>query len=178
MLSHLALSDSATPWTVAHQAPLSMEFSRQEYWSELPFPTPGVLPDPGIEPMPAVSPVTLLESIMWWGGSHGCHKQPHFPLVENHLILQEDRHKDNKNIFQCLLCARGPSKSFTDIDPFVIICINPFVWPWSVKLLEQPLAYSKHLNMVLLSLCLSSCSIRWFTTRGKCDYLWQPWHRF
>ena len=40
----------ATPWTVAHQAPLSMGFSRQEYWSGLPFPSPGYLPDPGIQP--------------------------------------------------------------------------------------------------------------------------------
>ena len=40
----------ATPWTVGHQAPLSMEFSRQEYWSGLPFPSPGFLPDSGIEP--------------------------------------------------------------------------------------------------------------------------------
>ena len=40
----------ATPWTVAHQAPLSMEFSRQEYWSGLPFPSPGDLPDSGTEP--------------------------------------------------------------------------------------------------------------------------------
>ena len=39
-----------TPWTVAHQAPLSMERSRQEYWSELPFPTPEDLPNPGIKP--------------------------------------------------------------------------------------------------------------------------------
>ena len=39
-----------TPWTVAHQAPPSMEFSRQEYWSGLPFPSPGDLPDPRIEP--------------------------------------------------------------------------------------------------------------------------------
>ena len=38
-----------TPWTVAHQAPPSMEFSRQEYWSGLPFPSPGDLPNPGIE---------------------------------------------------------------------------------------------------------------------------------
>ena len=36
-------------WTLAHQAPLSMELSRQEYWSGLPFPTPGDLPDPGME---------------------------------------------------------------------------------------------------------------------------------
>ena len=40
----------ATPWIVAHQAPPSMEFSRQEYWSRLPFPSPEDLPDPGIEP--------------------------------------------------------------------------------------------------------------------------------
>ena len=40
----------ATPWTSALQAPLSMGFSRQEYWSRLPFPSPGDLPDPGIEP--------------------------------------------------------------------------------------------------------------------------------
>ena len=39
-----------TPWTVTHQAPLSVSFSRQEYWSGLPFPSPGYLPDPGIEP--------------------------------------------------------------------------------------------------------------------------------
>ena len=41
----------ATPWTVAHQAPLSMRFSRQEYWSRLPCPPPGGLPNPGIKPM-------------------------------------------------------------------------------------------------------------------------------
>jgi len=40
----------ATLWTVAHQAPLSMGFSREEYWSGLPFPSPGDFPDPGIEP--------------------------------------------------------------------------------------------------------------------------------
>ena len=47
-LSHIWLF--ATPWTLACQAPLSMEFSRQEYWSGLPFPFPGDLPNPGIEP--------------------------------------------------------------------------------------------------------------------------------
>ena len=44
------VSDSATPWTVAYQVPLSMGFSRQEYWSGLPSPSPGDLPNPGIEP--------------------------------------------------------------------------------------------------------------------------------
>ena len=45
------MSDSfVTPWTVAHWVPLSMGFPRQEYWSRLPFPSPGDLPNPGIEP--------------------------------------------------------------------------------------------------------------------------------
>ena len=55
-VSHSVASDSFQPRTVAHQAPLSVEFSRQEYWSGLPFPSPGDLPDPGIEPMYPVSP--------------------------------------------------------------------------------------------------------------------------
>ena len=46
----------ATPWTIVHQAPLSMEFSRQEYWSGLSFPPPGDLPDPGITPASLMSP--------------------------------------------------------------------------------------------------------------------------
>ena len=50
------LSDSATLWTILHQAPLSMGVSRQEYWSALPFSPPGNLPGPGTEPM---SPVAL-----------------------------------------------------------------------------------------------------------------------
>jgi len=51
------VSDSfETPWTVAHKDPLSMGFSRQEYWSGLPFLTPGDLPDPGIKPASPVSP--------------------------------------------------------------------------------------------------------------------------
>ena len=48
VLSHVQLF--ATPWTVARQAPLALGFPRQEYWSGLPFPSPGDLPDPGIEP--------------------------------------------------------------------------------------------------------------------------------
>ena len=49
-MSEVRFEGRATPWTVAHQAPLSMEFSRQEYWRGLPFPSPGDLPDPETEP--------------------------------------------------------------------------------------------------------------------------------
>ena len=55
------MSDSVTPWTIACQAPLSMEFSRQEYWSGLPFPSPGDLPDPGIE---HTSPALQADSLL------------------------------------------------------------------------------------------------------------------
>ena len=50
----------STPWTVAHQASLSMGFSKQAYWSGLPFPSPGDLPNPGIEPR---SPVLQADSL-------------------------------------------------------------------------------------------------------------------
>ena len=56
----------ATPWTVAYQAPQFMEFSRQEYWSGLPFPSPWDLPDPGIEPRsPALRADTLPSEPQW-----------------------------------------------------------------------------------------------------------------
>ena len=61
LLSHSVMFNSfATPWTVARQAPLSMGFSRQEYWSELPFPSQGDLPDPGIKP---ASPALQVDSL-------------------------------------------------------------------------------------------------------------------
>ena len=57
VLSHFSrVRCFVTLWTVARQAPLSMGFSRQEYWSGLPFPTPGDLPDPGIKPASLRSP--------------------------------------------------------------------------------------------------------------------------
>ena len=49
-VSHSVLSNSATPWTIAHEAPLSVEFSRQEYWCGSPFPSPGDLPNSEIKP--------------------------------------------------------------------------------------------------------------------------------
>ena len=54
LLSHVQLF--AVPWTIAHQAPVSMEVSRQVYWSGLPLPIPGHLPDPGIESVSLASP--------------------------------------------------------------------------------------------------------------------------
>ena len=60
-LSHVRLF--ATPWTTARQNSLSTEFPRQEYWSGLPFPTPGDLPDPGIDPEAPASPAWQVDSL-------------------------------------------------------------------------------------------------------------------
>ena len=60
----------ATPWTAVCQVPLSMEFSRQEYWNVLPFPTPGDLADPVIKPMSLMSPALagrFLSTSASWG---------------------------------------------------------------------------------------------------------------
>ena len=63
----------ATPWTVVHQASLSMRFSRQEYWRRLPCPPPGDLPDPDVEPRSLMSPALaggLFTTSATWG--EGC----------------------------------------------------------------------------------------------------------
>ena len=67
LLSHVELL--ATPWTVAHQDPVSMKFPRQEYWSGLPFPPPGDCPNPGIEPKFPVSPELQADSLPLSQGS-------------------------------------------------------------------------------------------------------------
>ena len=54
-----------TPWTVAYSAPLSMEFSRQEYWSGLPCPSPGDFPDPKIQPCSRMSPALQADSLLF-----------------------------------------------------------------------------------------------------------------
>ena len=63
MGTYSVVSDFVTLWTIASQAPLSMGFSRQEYWSGLPFPSTGDLPDPGIESMSFMSPALQEDSL-------------------------------------------------------------------------------------------------------------------
>ena len=60
-VAYLCLTFFVTSWTIAHQAPLSMELSRQKYWSELPFPSPGYLSDPGVKPG---SPALHVDSLL------------------------------------------------------------------------------------------------------------------
>ena len=66
-----------TPWTVACQDPMSIGFSRQEYWSGLPFPSPGDVPDPETEPTSCISCVGRQIPYHWATG------KPNFPLNDN-----------------------------------------------------------------------------------------------
>jgi len=81
-----------TPWTIAFQAPLSIGFSRQEYWSGLPFPSPGDLPDPGIE--------------------------PRSPALQAESLPTEVRGKPNKN-FRGEIKSKSYHVSFTKILPYI-----------------------------------------------------------
>jgi len=80
----------ATPWTVAYQAPPSMEFSRQEYWSGLPFPSPGHLPDPGL----SLSAENLVEQRHLWVDSLNYSSKPRVRCVAKafHSHRQSSRH--------------------------------------------------------------------------------------
>ena len=93
-VSRSVLPDSATPWTVARQAPLFVGFSRQEYWSGLPFPLPGDFPNPGIKPkslafqadsLDTPLPETLAQSTSWMSvyGAPGCR----CPIIVTRLVF-------------------------------------------------------------------------------------------
>ena len=90
------VSDSATPWTTAHQAPLSMEFSRQGYWGSFPFPIPGCLPDPGTKSVSLVSPALAGGFFTTWAtweahlGYHigfNCHVHLAPPICDRSLVF-------------------------------------------------------------------------------------------
>ena len=85
-----------TPWTVAHQAPPSMGFSRQEYWSGLPFPSPGDLPEPGIKPRSPALQADVLTSeppgkpyiYMWWNITQPLKKNKIMPSAATWMSLE------------------------------------------------------------------------------------------
>ena len=95
----------ATPWTVAHQAPPSMEFSRQEHWSGLPFPPPGDLPDPRIEP---TSPACIGRQILYhwvtWeaGGLHVFNPQNELVSRQNNACVTDEATTPRRSKMTCL----------------------------------------------------------------------------
>ena len=80
-----------TPWTVAYQAPLSMGFSRQEYWSELPFPSPGDLPNPGIEHGSPALQADTLPSEPWYRLSYLQRRNRDTDMENKHIGTKRER---------------------------------------------------------------------------------------
>ena len=112
MLNHVQLF--AMPWTVARQAPLSMGFSRQEYQSGLPFPSPGDLPNPGIKPTSSTSPVLPTDSLPLHhvgSPSYVFLPQLKFFFIKKYFLKIQISNKD-------LLYSTG------DYIPFLIITYN------------------------------------------------------
>ena len=91
MCVYIVMSNSATPWTVACQAPLSMEFSRQEYWSSLPYPPPGDLPDPGIEPRSPESQSALADRFFTTGPPGKSYVLPVFVCSVTSVVSNSSR---------------------------------------------------------------------------------------
>ena len=103
-LSHVQLFTN--PWTVAHQAALSMEFSEQQYWSELPLPSPGDVPHPGIEPQ---SPALQADSL--WSKPHPLFKFYPVPSCQkvsgnNNYILRADWSAESTWMIPGIHCQR------------------------------------------------------------------------
>ena len=92
VISHSVVYDSATPWPTAHQAPLFMGFSRQEYWSGLLFPLPGDLHNPGIEPRSRRSSVSPALAGAFFTTSPTWEVQKYQLLSAEHLLCGKLNH--------------------------------------------------------------------------------------
>ena len=150
----------ATPWTVAYQVPPSVGFSRQEYWSGLPFPSPGDLPNPGTEPrspawqadaLPS-EPPEKIHSLLSPISSHFpcgslCLKtlSPHLYLLKNIVSFLA--------LFKCL--------SGKDTSMFAPVQINPFLlWAHWIPLIY--LVSTSIIIIYMLYSCLYTCLISFF----------------
>ena len=104
----------ATTWTIVHQAPLSMGFSRQEYWSRLPCPPPGDLPDPGIKPR---SPPLQMDSLT---------AEPPGKSLDLGLTLNIESHLE---ILDLITTADPISRKATSM----ILGVKTWTYPWGVE---------------------------------------------
>ena len=136
----------ATPWTVAHQAPLSMGFSRQGYLSGLPYPPPGDLPDPGIKPVSPVSPALQADSlplsmgspavvlnymfVYLWQEIRRSRKSAYYSIILLRAAITKDHRLgglNSRDLFSHSLEAKSPRSRCRKID---------FFWELSVCLVD------------------------------------------
>ena len=130
-LSHVQLF--ATPWTVACQPPPSMGFSRQEYWSGLPFLSPTYLPDPGIEPR---SPALQADFIVWATEESIC-QNPYINIMDQlhlfHLVAYSLPHHKQRMDTQLLRKYLSGCQTIPKLFLFVPLCA-----PHLYKMLRKP----------------------------------------
>ena len=116
-----------TPWTVARQAPLTMGFSRQEYWTQLPFPPPGDLPHPGVKPM------SLLSSA--WAGvfftTSATWEAADFPESSSFFCFKcvtrtHELHHSSLHFFTCYKCSELVWTSCLCLVLWVSSAVLPF----------------------------------------------------
>ena len=127
VLNHSAMSDYfVAPWTIAHQASLSMGFSRQGYWSGLPFLPPVYLSNPGTEPMSPVSPA--------WAGGFFTTEPPEEPEIREELksLLMKVKEESEKvglklNIQKTKIMASGRITSW-EIDGETVETVSDFIF--------------------------------------------------
>ena len=116
----------ATTWTIAYQAPLSMEFSRQAYWNGLPFPSPGDLPDPGIKPgSPTFQADALLSEPP---GKPSAETVPTRLKAKCPLQANQDQ-KESKNPVTGHCGQHIPGQLQSQVIPMGLLAANPFCVP-------------------------------------------------
>ena len=108
----------ATLWTVACQTPQSMEFSRQEYWNGLPFPSPGNLPDPGIKPLSLTSPALagrfFTTSITWEAqGLYSFHSTAEYNSIRAPIDYKPGNTRTYLVAKQCKIFQKGAKMSWS-----------------------------------------------------------------
>ena len=114
-----------TLWTIIHQAPLSMRFSRQEHWSGLPFPSPVDLPNPGIEPASLMSPALagrFLTTSSNWEVSCVC-------VCVVVLVAQLCPSPGIRRILYCLSHQESPMCVYVYVNVCVCVCVYLFLLP-------------------------------------------------
>ena len=160
MLSHFSrIGLSVTPWTVACQAPLSMGFSRHEYWRGLSFPSPGDLPDPGIKPASPISPV-LAGRFFTTSATREAHLYSSFwllvPLRYIVIIITLEFWFSNF----CLIKSQGILGSSFLMTSITWNCVTAVFLMWDVSFPAHQLLYSW--------LLLGPCKLLHFGLNAPC----------
>ena len=129
------MSDSfVTPWTVACQVPLSMEFPRQEYWSGLPCPPPGDLPNPGIRPRDWTQVSCIGRRILY----HWTTRKAHWELLAVCIqkdSVSEDEHSTQTSVFKIWQSSQPSSSGIITVNSVSIIFGYICVWTTALWLI-------------------------------------------